>query len=302
MRLKHFVQRYLFSDALSLKERLLNMFLFVGLGACLAAVVSRGLFQYDGAILLVMGGMTVSVALLFFFVNVFRFYKLGVWLFLLTLCDVLFPLSFFLLGGVDGNMSSYFVLSIVVIFLLTEGRSLVIFLSTHLLLLGLCYCLNYRFPGMIIPASRFKYADQIQSFLVPGFYIGVIFKLQEVIYRRMHREIKRQDRMLRTVNLAATELLKSDPAHFEKDLWDCMGMMARVVDVDTVYIWKNFIKNGSLYTRFLYEWEENVSPEKSRALDLELPGEDIPGWNEHLLRGECFQGSAKNLNGAIRKK
>ncbi|MDR2768285.1 MAG: response regulator [Treponema sp.] len=302
MRLNQFVQRYFFSGSLSLKERRLNMFLFAGLWACLVAVISRSIFQYNWAIFIVMSGMTVSVALLFFFVNLFGLHKPGVWFFLLTLCDILFPIAFFLLGGVDGNMSSYFVLSIVVIFLLAEGPSLVILLVTHLLLLGLCYYLNYRFPGMVIPAGQFKYADQIQSFLVPGFYIGIIFKLQEVIYRRMNREIKRRDQLLRTVNLAATELLKSDPANFERDIWDCMGMMAGAVDVDTVYIWKNFIKNDSLYTRLLYEWEEDTSLEKSKAVNLELSGEDIPGWNEKLLKGECFQGAVKNVDGPIRKR
>jgi signal transduction histidine kinase/CheY-like chemotaxis protein len=168
--------------------------------------------------------------------------------------------------------------------------------------LGVCYYIDFHFPRIFALTGKLKYLDQIQSFVIPGLYIGIVIKLQEVLYRRMTKDLKRQDELLHTVNLVAAELLKSDPADFESDLWNCMGMMAQVVNVDAVYVWKNFIKNGSLHSRFLVEWNETSAPGQDRAVDLTESGENIPGWNDRLIKGECFQGFARNQGEYVRQK
>jgi signal transduction histidine kinase/CheY-like chemotaxis protein len=68
-----------------------------------------------------------------------------------------------------------------------------------------------------------------------------------------------------------------------------------------VYIWKNKISDGELRPFFICEWSKNSSPEQFNKVKLELPGEEIPGWSDKLIRGEFFQGLVKDFPEAQKK-
>jgi signal transduction histidine kinase/CheY-like chemotaxis protein len=114
-------------------------------------------------------------------------------------------------------------------------------------------------------------------------------------YRKMIGKIEQQGSLLHTVNNTASILLKSDPKNFEKDLWECMGLLAQSANVDMVYIWENKISNGEIRPVFVCEWSKDSSPEYNREIKLEVPGQDVPGWSDKLIYGECFQGLVKDL-------
>ncbi|MDR0598818.1 MAG: response regulator [Treponema sp.] len=426
---KRFIQRYLFSDSLPLKARVLNAILIVGFAACAAAALIRIAAGQPPLVILVILGITVSIGIVFQAVNHFKIHRAGIWVFILVLCDILFPAVFFLLGGIEGGTASYFVLSITAIFLLAQGRTLFVFLASHIAWLIICYRLADTFPQIVIPEGS-KIFEQILSFLITGLFIGVVIKFQEILYLRekekadttlekmaeadervrimldttplgctvrdmnfevidcnmealrlfdfenkndfmekfailspeyqedgirtadkrkvlltkvlqqgrqvtrwtyqkldgssipaevtinrvvgangdyiltyirdlreyqkMIEEIDRQKFLLHTINNAATVLLKSDPKNFERDLWECMSFMARAVDVNKVYIWKNKISDGELRASFVCEWSENSNLEESRETHFETAGSNIPGW-PRLARGETFQALTKDL-------
>jgi signal transduction histidine kinase/DNA-binding response OmpR family regulator/PAS domain-containing protein len=428
---KQFIEHFLFSDSLPLKARILNMTLVMGLAACVLAVLSRLVFGQNMMVLPVLLGMIGLILLLLILVNRYRFHRIGIWIFILVLCDILFPAAFFMLGASQGEMSTYFVLSITTIFLLVRGWSCLVLLTSHIVWLIACYYLSYKFPGMAGPPEASQIFEQIQAFLISGFFIGMVIKFQEAMYlqekkkadetlermieadersrimldatplgciiwdmsfsiidcnyealrlfgfnskrdflhkfailspeyqqdgtpspdkirailfrvinqgrqtekwlyqtldgspipaeitvervvrkngdyillyirdlreyQNMIAEIERQDALLHAVNNTASVLLKSDPKNFEKDIWECMGALARAVNVDMVYIWKNKISDGELRTVFVYEWAENVSAGHNSEIQLELGGDSIPGWYDKLLKGEPFQGLVRDF-------
>jgi signal transduction histidine kinase/DNA-binding response OmpR family regulator len=110
----------------------------------------------------------------------------------------------------------------------------------------------------------------------------------------MMAEIERQDSLLRTINSVSEILLRSDPEHFENDLWQCMGVMARAVKADKVYIWKNHISDGELRSKFLYEWTENSKLEENKKVNLDVRCFDMPGW-EKLAAGNNYKALVKEL-------
>jgi signal transduction histidine kinase/PAS domain-containing protein len=430
-KLKRILQHYILSENLSLNARILNMTLSVGFGAGLFITTSRIIMQQPLTLILVMFGITVSVGLFMVLVNIYKLYKFGIFVFILILCDVLFPAAFFLLGGMEGGMAAYFVLTMTAIFLLVKGRSFLILLSTHILWILCCYYLSIKFPHWVRPLTIPKAFEQIQAFLLTGFFIGLVIKFQEALYirekkkadetlekmieadertrimldttplgctvwdmnfniidcnlealrlfgfdakqaflekfnilspeyqddgmhsinkrnalltqamnsgrciekwnyqkldgspipaeitidrvirksgdyillyirdlreyRKMIGKIEQQGSLLYTVNNTASILLKSDPKNFEKDLWECMGLLARSANVDMVYIWKNKISDGEIRPAFVCEWSKDSSPEYNRKVKLEAPGKNIPGWFDKLIHGECFQGLVKDL-------
>jgi signal transduction histidine kinase/DNA-binding response OmpR family regulator len=313
---------YFLSGALELKDRILNMMLCVGFAAALMVTVNRAIVLKNWYITLVSLGITASVVGLIIMVNNFKQHRTGIFVFLLIICDILFPVAFFLLGGIYGCVPVYFVLSITIIFLLVKGTAFYIILGTHLVLIGLCYGVSIVHPELVTPLGEHLLFEQVQALFISAFFIGAVLKYQEALYyrekrkvektlKKMHEaeerahvmmdEIVHRGALLNTVNRTASILLESDPKNFETNLWDCMGLLAHSVNVDTAYVWKNKISNGELRSNFIYEWSENSSLERNKEIRLELSGAEIPGWYDQLLKGDCFQALVKNLPDKYRK-
>ncbi|MDR2028849.1 MAG: response regulator [Treponema sp.] len=306
IRLRKLINHYVFSEDIPLDARILNMICMVGIVAALGSAITRILMGSSIFLLLVMLGIIVSIAGLLYVSNRFHLYKLGTWITLITLGDVLFPLAFFFLGGSDGGMAAYFTLSIVLIFLLIRGKSCVIFLSIHIIWIICCHYIAYFFPQLVTPLKEFqKPLDNIQSFLVSGFFIGMVIMFQNRIYQTEKDKVEnsgkalvKQDRLLHVVNDAAAILLASDPDQFEDALWQCMEMMARCVEIDRINIWKNHVRGGVLYYTKVYEWEESAGLlQDETQLRMEFSYHDsIPEWEEKLAGRQCISGPIRRLS------
>ncbi|MCL2124311.1 MAG: PAS domain-containing protein, partial [Desulfovibrionaceae bacterium] len=130
-----------------------------------------------------------------------------------------------------------------------------------------------------------------------GEYIVAAYTRDLREYKKMMRAIAHKDALLLTVNNVAAILLKSEGDEFEKDLWRCMGMMAEVVHVDRVYIWKNHIQDGRLYSTQMYEWSEGAEPQQGGEYTVDISySENIPGWEETLSQGHCINTIVNNLS------
>ncbi|MDR2049811.1 MAG: response regulator [Treponema sp.] len=429
-KIAQFIQRYLLSGNLSSEVRMFNLFCSVGIVAALTVTIARIIAGINITVFLIMLGISGMIVLFIVLVNHFKLYTVAVWLIIIGLCDILFPMAFFALGGIYGGMPVFFVLSTVLIFLIARGRTMIFNLVVHLLIFSLICYISVNYPLLVRRLSQnYQVFEIIMSLVVASFFIGTVIKFQEVIYRaekkktddalnamkesderlrimletnplgctiwdtelniidcnqetlrifgftdkqellekfaglspeyqndgissakkqedllvntfdqgrqtinwifrledgavipaellsevvrtedgnfllifirdlreyqKMTSEIEKQDSLLRTLNSISEILLRSDPEHFEKDLWACMGMMAVAVEVDKVYIWKNHIKDGELRTFFLYEWSQNSSLEQSRSINLDMACTEMPGWDK-LSRGENYKGLVKD--------
>ncbi|MDR0732374.1 MAG: histidine kinase, partial [Treponema sp.] len=265
-KIKTFIEKYMFSESLSLDARIINMICMVGMLAALATAVVRIFMRSGGVMIIVMSGIIFSIAFLMFVCNRFRWYVLGTWITLFMLCGILFPAAYFFLGGMDSGMAAFFVLSVVIIFLLLDGKALVIFLSSHVVVVIACYVTEYHFPQVIKAVSRsYQMVDNILAFLVSGFFIGVVILFQERLYLREKEKadaagqrLARQDKLLRVINTSATLLLSSDTEEFESLMSRSMEMLARNLEVDRINLWKNSVKGGTLYYHRLYSWSADT--------------------------------------------
>ncbi|MDR2861852.1 MAG: response regulator, partial [Syntrophobacterales bacterium] len=113
-----------------------------------------------------------------------------------------------------------------------------------------------------------------------------IYKLQELMY---------------AVNNTATVLLAANDETFESSLKKGVGYMARWVDVDRVYIWKNEVIDGTLYYVNQYEWISGVSLSGLTVHpNMKYPYDVHPGWEEDKFRrGECVNGPISSLHTGV---
>jgi signal transduction histidine kinase/DNA-binding response OmpR family regulator len=183
-RLKGFISSYLFSEKLPPEGRAFNLILIFGFFACIAAMIARIIERVSLIAIAAVGGIMAVVVITFFLCNKFRVYRLGIWAALIAVCDILFPVVFFTTAGLDGGMSGYFVLTIVLIFLLLRGRQCVIMVVSHIAIVLGCYMTQKYYPSLVIPFTlEFqKYVDHVQTILVSGLFIGMVVKYQIRIY------------------------------------------------------------------------------------------------------------------------
>jgi signal transduction histidine kinase len=298
------IHRYVFSDELSLDTRILNMVCAFGLAAAIAGTIASIIEQARPVVLLVMAAIFLCIIILFLASNCFNLYRIGTWITLIFLGDVMFPILFFTNGGVNGGMTAYFVLSIVVIFLLARGKSCAIILGTHIIIILACYYVKRRYPYLVSPISTFQlYVNNIHSFLVAGLFIGFVVKYQSLIYRVEKQKVEeagkilsRQDQLLHVINHAATILLAPGSNTFTAALNASMEMMARCVDMDRICVWKNRVENNQRSYSMMYGWAS--SPELKHERRKFLYRETFPYWEEKLISGQCIKGPVAGLSAA----
>jgi signal transduction histidine kinase/CheY-like chemotaxis protein/ABC-type amino acid transport substrate-binding protein len=128
-------------------------------------------------------------------------------------------------------------------------------------------------------------------------------KKLEITVRERTNELVRQDRLLHTVNEAASLLLASDADKFEDALRRGMEMMARGVDVDRIYIWKNFLQDGLLCYRQIFEWLNTNAAVRDGTVRAMLGDsyhfpyiESIPEWEAVFSAGSCVNGPVRSLS------
>jgi signal transduction histidine kinase/DNA-binding response OmpR family regulator len=146
--------------------------------------------------------------------------------------------------------------------------------------------------GTLIPCEMSLIRVSLQN----DFYIMAYIKdLRE--YKAMIAEIDRQENLLFTVNSVAGILLQSNVEDFIDDMYNCMGMMAKAVDVHRVYIWKNYIENGELFCTQIYEWSEDAEPQQDNEYTVGISyDESVPEWKATLNRGICINSIVKNMS------
>jgi signal transduction histidine kinase/ActR/RegA family two-component response regulator len=248
-RIKKFIDRYVFSEDMSLDERTTNMVCMVGIAMVIVAIITRAAMGSSIVLILILVGTAVCVSILFICRNVYNRRQFGSILIVLSLCDVLLPLALFAMGGVNSGIPSYFTMGIVLIFFLTKGTPRIVILITHIALVIACYVASSRppFNAFVTELSgSAQYIDHLQSILVSGFFIAIIVVFQNRIFLQ---ERKKSEQLLTSLHAMAIALLDLRLDTPEKSLEEGMEIMAHRTGIDCVAVWKNLEKDGHMAFR-----------------------------------------------------
>jgi len=261
--------------------------------------------------------ITAFTLILMYLYNKTRQYKLISVISVILLSDILFPLKFFSAGGLHSGMVGYFVLSIFVIFILTEGVYLYILLSIHILLVTACYFIAYRYPDFI-PAftEQQVFLDSVESFVLSGLFVGVVFLFQRALYvaekkktesimqeyQKTLANLEHQDALLHTINDATGLLLNTNSDGFSVDFWNCFNMFANSVEADRIYICKKNSKNNAQSCTQIYRWlkGDELCQGDGNCLDAECVTH-FPELEGELSTGHHINGITRDFPEHVRK-
>lgn len=107
--------------------------------------------------------------------------------------------------------------------------------------------------------------------------------------------------LLRAVNGAASVLLAVDKDNFENALHKGMELIAKCMDVDRIYIWRNEVKDGFLYYIPQFEWLNNNGNE-GLTISIEKGfsySESIPEWEDTFSNEGCVNGPLRCQSPAV---
>ncbi|MDR1566104.1 MAG: response regulator [Treponema sp.] len=301
-RLKQFIHRYALSDATPLEAKMLNITFLCGITSSSVAVITRIITGASPYLILVVLAIIVCSGCLLYVSNRFHLYTACTWISLILLCDILLPAAYFFLGGVAGSSAAYFALGLVLIFLLSGGKSTLVLGISHVIVAIICYYLNYRYPNLVTPVGDFLnhqdlriYLDHIQSFLIVGGCIGVIIKFQNIVYRKekekedlFNRKLLQQDKLRQGVNKVAAVLFASGEDRFQDSMKESMEILARCIDVDRMFIWESRIIDGTQRYKPIFQWVNNPALQVS----------ETPGFSSGLIKDnlDWYVGFSKGLS------
>jgi PAS domain-containing protein len=105
----------------------------------------------------------------------------------------------------------------------------------------------------------------------------------------MMEEINYRDVLLEEANRASAFLLDANDKSFDINLLKAMEIVAKAIDIDRIYLWKNSIKNGAIRCNQIFEWPRGTRTEIENKLLSDLSYEEfMPGLEAILSSGNSI--------------
>lgn len=191
--LQYFFKK-MFSDQLTFHERMNHMVLLLVFAASVIGT-GRVLLGADSRVLYALLAMCVVSGFAIYIAVSRRNMKLASWLLIIGTNIILFPIVFILSGGTQSGTPVWFVLGLVYIFLLFEGRSFFLAFALSVLSFLLTYLVSYYRPTILPASTRFYgFTDSFVTLLCVSCFIGVLLKSQAIMYERERQITEQQKR------------------------------------------------------------------------------------------------------------
>ncbi|MCC8193371.1 MAG: response regulator, partial [Deltaproteobacteria bacterium] len=117
--------------------------------------------------------------------------------------------------------------------------------------------------------------------------------------RRVQMELRKQSRLLHTINLVATSLVSASTENFDSMVHQAMRMIGEAADVDRVRVWRNHYDGFELCAREIFQWAK--TPRWERPLIDKSSYDMLPLWWGTMMNRKPFNVSVEGLPDAERK-
>jgi signal transduction histidine kinase/DNA-binding response OmpR family regulator len=176
---------YISSEDIPLDGRLFNIVTGIGLIFSLLTVFTNALQGESIASTVAVILLVLILACILALHNKTRNYRLGSFIIIILILDILLPYIFFSSAGVNSGILEYMVCGAVIISLLLKGKDLIIMESTYLAIVVFCIVAQYRWPDLVIPFPNelTGYTDRIIGVIVCSVVISAVVKIQNRVYQ-----------------------------------------------------------------------------------------------------------------------
>jgi hypothetical protein len=244
--IREFIRKTILSDDLSVEAKSTNIIFIIGMFCAFVAMVVRIAFHDQLMLILVIFGIVISAGVLLLLCNKFHIYTIAGTIAIIVICNMLFPAAYFFLGGVESSITANFILSMILVFLLSHKKQFIVMLVLHLVLTIGCFFVEMVKPELVVRQLNAyeQFIDHIQSFVIISLCVGILISFQDWIYQsektrseKAEKEIIRQDELLYVINEVAQVLLTNDTDNFEKEIKKSLQILGSCINVDRINVW-----------------------------------------------------------------
>jgi len=207
------IQRFILSDTLPIEARRINSIFVVAMFGLVVDFIFRVILQEPSVrLFLAMGIIYLSIIAGMVIANKYNLFHAVTWFTTIVICDILFPIAFFLFGGIRSSVPIFFVLSIVVIFIMMEGKTRIVTLAIHIAVIILCFYIGVTRPDLFAVMTEDRQAvDQIKGIVIVGLCIGAIYLFQAIIATRERDKTNNALTELAQERTTSSALLDANP-------------------------------------------------------------------------------------------
>ena len=313
-KIKLFIKELLYSERLSFDAKMTNFMGLSGVFAAVAAAIIHIIAGSDATLILILIAVSITVCVLIYFINRLKMYEFAIIFALIFVGNILYPIVFFFSGGINGP-TTYFVLTITLIFLLTKGRILFLLLTAHCLAISGCFYIASVKPDWIVPISvAQKNINDITAIFISGLLLGIVIIYQRQLFSSEQEKVEnaniklnKQDILLRSMNEASAILLTSDSSEFLASFDSGISCIAGGIGANKSTIWKiEASENGNIYKR-IYEWEKTrgLLSDDELYMEEDILAGHIISWDGKLGSDEHISwhinSAEKGINSEIKR-
>lgn len=153
---------------------------------------------------------------------------------LINVC--LFPIMFFVSGGIESGATVWFVLGLVYVFLLFSGKYLYLMLAVTCLSDITVYYLAFRYPEWIIPMEDITavFVDSFQAVIMVGFASGIIFKFYDRLYEKERQITKKQQEEVERINQSKSAFFANMSHEIRTPINTIIGLNEMILREDNI--------------------------------------------------------------------
>ena len=228
------IKDFLFDSKRDIQERLFLLLTVIAMsGMVMSFIASLINGENPESILNMVVTFILFVVLIYLGLKNNRF-RLTVNLSAILLIFVFFPALYFTSGGIYGGTTIWFLFAMLYAGMILQGRWRAAMLISELIIVAVCYYLEYRYPALIIPHTREEFfLDSYTSFAVCGIIITLMFGFQVYMLRRETKIVIRQKEEIDDLNRAQNRFFSSMSHEIRTPINTIIGLNEMILREDT---------------------------------------------------------------------
>ena len=186
-----------FSRKLEFRVRLFNVLAMTGMGLSLITGIST-IINNEGIFSTLANFATTVIAfLLMHYVSKSGRYRIAYIISVIVIFMGVFTVLFFIGGGYEGALPSYFIFAVIITVVMLEGKTAIIFSVAELLLYTFLCVFAYRYPETVTPLKTRSgiLLDVITGYTVVSVSLGTAMFLHFKMHKQQQNELEQINRL-----------------------------------------------------------------------------------------------------------
>ncbi len=183
------IKQLILGNDYSIRERMIRIIIaFSAVSATLGILECMLVMKMSSFLIPVLGLLLVIMLFSFYVAFRYRKYKLASVMIELLVVGIIFPIMFFLSGGLEGGATVWYAIGIVFTYIMFQGRARIGFVAFCVVSYAATYVLGYLFPDWVVvmPTPMSAYVDSFFAVIMVGSIGGIIINLSLEMFEKEH--------------------------------------------------------------------------------------------------------------------